>query len=342
MATRSELLDAELARWAEENRAWSLYHLNRLYGRLDERNLDASYAIILPFLIGLHIASVTRTLDTLDEYWHLKARLGGYYLQFDWRNSRLPLTIQLPSGLPLLSYMRIAPQGMKRLIAGGMDVGDAIDVSKGRAAQVYRSITHKLVRDTNGYRSDLLTLSKMAADEAAASLPLDTATMKTLIPPQFAPWLDELENLANERLAPEAVPDRFIDELRDYRETPRARWRRVPSAGACGYCLALASRGSVYYSERTARSADHANCRCDVIVNMGLPALLISEADYRRLTERDANGKLKSWRISTVPGKNRGYTRRYTYEYTLEDVNERLGGFAVYRGLTPPTAKWGS
>lgn len=336
MASRSQSLDAELARWAEQNRAWGLYQLNLLYARIDERNIDRSFALILPLLLGLYGAMVIRTLDTVDEYWHLKARLGGYYLQFDWRNSRLRLARQLPSGLPLDAYMRKAPSGIKRLIADGMDAQDAIEVSKGRAAQVYRTITHKLIRDTNGYRSDLLNFTNIAVNKPNLP-PLTLNTVTPLIPQEFAPWLQELENLANERLAPDAVPDRFVDTVRQYKETPKSRWRRVPSAGACGYCLTLASRGSVYYSKRTARAADHANCRCDVIVNMSLPRLLISEADYRRLTERNPDGSLKSWRISTVPGRERGYSRRYTYNYTLADFD-----FAVYRGDTPPIARWGN
>ena len=336
---RSQQLDAELARWADENRAWGLYQLNVLYARVDERNLDRSFAVILPLLLGLYAAMVIRTLDTVDEYWHLKARLGGYYMRFDWRASRQQLLTQLPSGLPLENYMRRAPLGMKRLIADGVPVERAVEVSKARSAQVFRTVTHQLVRDTNGYRSDLLNFTHAAVRKPNLP-PLTLNTVVPLIPQEFAPWLDELENLANERLAPDAVPDRFLQDVRDYRVTPKSRWRRVPSAGACGYCITLASRGSVYYSKEKARAADHANCRCEVVVNMGLPRLVISEADYRKFTERDADGNLRSWRISTVPGKARGYTTRYTYEYTLADA-QRWGGFAVYRGDKPPIAKWG-
>lgn len=332
---RSQQLDAELARWADENRAWGLYQLNLLYARIDERNIDRSFALILPLLLGLYGAMVIRTLDTVDEYWHLKARLGGYYLQFDWRNSRSQLPTRLPSGVPIEGYMRRAPLGIKRLIGDGVDVERAVEVSKARSAQVYRTITHQLVRDSNGFRSDLLNVTHAAVRRPNLP-PLSRDTVAPLIPETFAPWLDELEFLANERLAPEAVPDLMVQDVRDYRETPKSRWRRVPSAGACGYCLALASRGSVYYSKSKARAADHANCRCEVVVNMGLPRLVISEDDYRKFTERNPDGSLKSWRISTVPGKDRGYDRRYTYEYTLADFD-----FAVYRGSKPPIARWG-
>ena len=53
-----------------------------------------------------------------------------------------------------------------------------------------------------------------------------------------------------------------------------SRWRRVASAGACDWCLMLATRGAVYYSSGTARAASaginnrpdggHRNCNCGV------------------------------------------------------------------------------
>lgn len=46
------------------------------------------------------------------------------------------------------------------------------------------------------------------------------------------------------------------------RRDPQAvGWRRITRAGACKYCLFLASRGAIYKRE-TARFAAHGNCNC--------------------------------------------------------------------------------
>lgn len=41
------------------------------------------------------------------------------------------------------------------------------------------------------------------------------------------------------------------------------KWRRVPDANACDFCLMLATRGAVYESAATA-GAGHRNCNCGV------------------------------------------------------------------------------
>ncbi|MEU3690540.1 hypothetical protein [Streptomyces narbonensis] len=51
---------------------------------------------------------------------------------------------------------------------------------------------------------------------------------------------------------------------------PRAlRWMRVPEAGACGFCVMVASRGAVYASANSAGGIKggefHPNCRCEVV-----------------------------------------------------------------------------
>jgi hypothetical protein len=50
-------------------------------------------------------------------------------------------------------------------------------------------------------------------------------------------------------------------------DDPRfTRYRRVPEARACRFCLMLASRGAVYLTETTAGAGRkfHANCRCRI------------------------------------------------------------------------------
>jgi hypothetical protein len=41
-------------------------------------------------------------------------------------------------------------------------------------------------------------------------------------------------------------------------------WARVPEAGACSFCLLLATRGAVYKTQQTGEFAAHDHCRCHV------------------------------------------------------------------------------
>lgn len=41
-------------------------------------------------------------------------------------------------------------------------------------------------------------------------------------------------------------------------------WARVPEAGACSFCLLLATRGAVYKTEQTADFRAHDHCKCHV------------------------------------------------------------------------------
>jgi len=80
-------------------------------------------------------------------------------------------------------------------------------------------------------------------------------------------------------------------------------WRRIPEAGACAFCLMLATRGAVYSSARTAGegNAYHRHCRCD--------AALETDFDKRKdvyIDPADAN--------QTITVRNR--TGR-TYQYDL-------------------------
>lgn len=112
------------------------------------------------------------------------------------------------------------------------------------------------------------------------------------------------------------------------------RYRRVPSPGACDFCLTLASRGAVYTKE-TAVMAKRANsilgggryherCRCRAVVEYeDMPRLVISRKDWKRLTTRDADGNLPTFGIKR-------------WRYTIESFD-----YAVYEGDEPPFPRWG-
>ncbi|EMF02448.1 hypothetical protein J7W19_29130 [Streptomyces mobaraensis NBRC 13819 = DSM 40847] len=88
--------------------------------------------------------------------------------------------------------------------------------------------------------------------------------------------LDELDDLLESIAtgvqgdAQKAVSDGGREAVVDAtRLDPRAlRWMRVPEAGACGFCLMVASRGAVYASARSGGGIKggefHPHCRCEV------------------------------------------------------------------------------
>lgn len=76
------------------------------------------------------------------------------------------------------------------------------------------------------------------------------------------------------------------------------RWRRVPGPGACGFCLALASRGAVYRDPVIAGGQYHANCRCTVAVETNpkaVDATAIHPDDLKQI-EVHFNGSNTVWR----------------------------------------------
>lgn len=81
-------------------------------------------------------------------------------------------------------------------------------------------------------------------------------------------------------------------------------WRRKTSAGACPWCLMLATRGAVYKSATTAKAATdswHAHCHCGVELETDIDArnaIRIDPADANRI-------------IEVRPKTNRGVTYQY-------------------------------
>ncbi|QKF07195.1 hypothetical protein HLV38_02950 [Berryella wangjianweii] len=53
------------------------------------------------------------------------------------------------------------------------------------------------------------------------------------------------------------------------RDPARPRWALVAHAGACAWCLMLASRGFAYLNDRSADRARHSGCTCTPVVEFG-------------------------------------------------------------------------
>ena len=60
------------------------------------------------------------------------------------------------------------------------------------------------------------------------------------------------------------VVDDLIDDIFPVAKSTGIRWARVPDAGACDFCMMLATRGAVYLTRESAvgKGGYHSNCRC--------------------------------------------------------------------------------
>ena len=325
----------------EQLRRWGVLATLRQYKRIDLADLDGSLERIAPALQALYAASVINALDATDEYMGLVAWLHGQEYVADWRKGRPEAPQELFGGVPFAQWMAYAAPGIKRLIAEGVPAAEAVGISEARTAQRLTSSPMQQARSTTWNR--FLT---------------DSLISESNVPPvDLKPWTDEVEQYAN------------LWDGQRVREYPGTfqRWQRVPSPGACGWCLMLATRsdytsadaamyaggaeGTVRRQFRRGREGMlagvsrrstsamesgeryHRSCRCTVrMVAMGSPAA-ISPEDYERLSTRDEDGNLPVFYSATRTNKSGRVSR---YEYTLDSFD-----FEVTTGTPlPPTAPW--
>lgn len=281
----SDELDAALALYADELRAFGLLALAALYAQVSVDDIDGTLGPASVAAAALYEAMAAAALSACDEYMALKGAVAGVDLVFDWRRGDPTAPSQLPSGMDVRYFMSRAPAGVKALVAKGMPAADAVATSEGRAARAVGSVAHQEVRDT---------LARRASGIDGAAMPQDAVDR----------FVREAERYANESYAAGAGERRT-----------RVRYRRVPSPGACSFCLTLASRGGVYWSKRSATSRRdgqlyHYMCRCRAVLDVeGMPDIVLSREDFRRLTTRDADGNLPVFGI----GRNRYTVEDFTY-----------------------------
>ena len=69
----------------------------------------------------------------------------------------------------------------------------------------------------------------------------------------------------------------------------------VPHAGACGFCVMLASNGFVYHSKARANASRHPSCRCRPVADFdtGNPSLAGYDPDAMRAAYRNAKKKVE-------------------------------------------------
>ena len=325
----------------EQLRRWAVLATFGAYQDANPDDLDGSFQQVSVRMQAIYGTAVINALDSTDEYMFLLALLNDREYVANWRNGRPQAPTELFGGTPFAAWMANAPAGIKALIAGGVPVQQAIETSQARAAQQAASSPLQLARST--------TWNRFLTDALIGQ--------RNVNPADLQPWTDEVEQYAN------------LWDGQRVREYPGSweRWQRVPSPGACGFCLMLATRtdytsadaamyaggaeGTVRRQQRRAfrtgragvsrrrtsgmESGEryHRSCRCTVrMAAVGSPAV-ISQEDYERLTTRDADGNLPVF-YSRDRVNNSGRVSRYRYTADMFD-------FEVGAGVPmPPVARW--
>lgn len=111
------------------------------------------------------------------------------------------------------------------------------------------------------------------------------------------------------------------------RDPAHPKWALVPHAGACGWCVMIASNGFMYHTRAKAAKARHANCRCRPVVDFDTenPALegyspktmRSAYRDCRAAVEDDAKAK---WAAMSPEERARyGSKRRGAYDHYLRN-----------------------
>ena len=257
-----------MATWAE------LAHLSRIEATAELQRLSR---------MGFSEASRLLSLLTVDNYvelWPLIAPVLDNIMRAEQRNGRSVLGTylvatglaagfvssarsrpdlsmmayrdgRLPSGMPWARLIYGAPQTITARIQMGMSPVQALNMSRFTVLGAINSQAHAEMRMGT---KDVLDLAARRQANAERTSPFGPALTK-LIEDQRA-----LREARGERPNLQVVPDEgFYPAEHDYR-----RYIRQPSPGACPWCLMQATRGAVFYTEQTAVSAGHANCKCVV------------------------------------------------------------------------------
>lgn len=111
------------------------------------------------------------------------------------------------------------------------------------------------------------------------------------------------------------------------RDPAHPKWALVPHAGACGWCVMIASNGFMYHTRAKAAKARHANCRCRPVVDFDTenPALegyspktmRSAYRDCRAAVEDDAKAKWEA--MSSEERARYGGKRRGSYDHYLRN-----------------------
>lgn len=111
------------------------------------------------------------------------------------------------------------------------------------------------------------------------------------------------------------------------RDPAHPKWALVPHAGACGWCVMIASNGFMYHTRAKAAKARHANCRCRPVVDFDTESPALegyspktmrgAYRDCRAAVEDDAKAKWEA--MSPEERAKYGGKRRGAYDHYLRN-----------------------
>ena len=222
----------------EENYAELWPYIEPLLGMAMSAQQDGSNAIMESYFIGIAIAAGFTV-----------ARGSRPYLPSE------QFTGLLPSGMPWARLMSTVPQAVAHRVENGMPLREALQRSKATVMVAINSQAH--------------------ADQRRLATAVLTQTERDS---QYSPTMQRLLREMRERRESESnvtqvdfeaeTERRVADELgpgwRVANTVHPVRYIRQPNAGACSWCLMLATKGAIFRSEDTARSSGHNNCKCQI------------------------------------------------------------------------------
>ena len=285
-------------------RRWGIAAVAELYRRISPADWDRDLKAIGPAATLVHGAAAAQALTLTDEYMALAAAVAGGDYVADWRRGRADSPKVLSTGQLFAQWMGYAPPGVQALIDQGATVAEALAVSQARTAQAVATAPAQRARTT--------TWNRFLVDALI--------TREDVPPALLSPWTDEVEQYAN----------LWDGRRRREYQGPFERWQRVPSPGACDFCLMLATRtdytsadaamyagGGEGQTQMTQRGGNrvarmglsgvqrrrtskmmsgdryHPSCRCTVRMSTsGSREAAISQEDYDRLSARGPDGQI--------------------------------------------------
>ena len=214
--------DRVLLTYQDQLRAWGIQATLTAWAGIDPDNIDESFRPVAALIQAIYAQATVATLDAVDEYMTLVAADAGNDYRASWRaGDRAGDPGKLPSGASFQQWLSHAPPAMKAAIGQGVDPAAAVDLSLRRTAAEVATTVYQRPRET--------TFNRFLVDSLVAR--------SEPIPAELDGFYREVETYANQ--------PRLWDgtSARAYRPTWE-RWRRVPSPGACKWCLMLATRSN--------------------------------------------------------------------------------------------------
>lgn len=182
---------------------------------------------------------------------------------------------RLPSGMP---WARLTGSGIlatAHRVENGMSTFQAVQALKG---QMIAAVADQVHDEARKVATDLLQADQAGVDWAR--LDADYEAKKSAAYQRFTERQglfsnEEIRRQRRSMSSKQKYTAGWFDNANDpFRPPNVTRYIRVPSAGACPFCLLLATKGAVYYEDswsaskhfrKSGEAKAHAHCRCAVM-----------------------------------------------------------------------------